>query len=316
MRYAIAAQIPAFFAYDTCAPYTEQAPEEFLGLNGFEWARGHSPRSLAAVLLRRLGLDENERRIFLSYRRQSSEAMALQLRRHLQDCGWHVFLDTFDIEVASADFQVELFRDLDSRSLVLVLESAETRGSPWVNAEIYFAQARGVGIHALVHPEARHLRPRFPGSISTALAAADLIGERSATLLSAQTLGEVADTLQRIHTNAHRLRWEDMMWNVRQTMGDCGLSEVLTTPAGMLVGRRGATTHVVRVTSRRPRLADVFSTARESTGRPWPVKGWVVHRLIEPDPHEIEQIRWLSERHDIQVVPVVEFGRRLRGWDL
>ena len=150
--------VPVVVVWDPDRSYTDQAPEVLHAVNGFAWRHGDPPTELITFLKRLLGIDESTRRVFLSYRRNSSEGLALQLRQRLIDSGWHVFLDQFNIDPA-VNFQAELFRDLDGRSLVLLIEEPDTHESSWVDSEIAFANSHGIGI-SVITPTAVE-KPRF-----------------------------------------------------------------------------------------------------------------------------------------------------------
>ncbi|MBP8806016.1 MAG: toll/interleukin-1 receptor domain-containing protein [Kofleriaceae bacterium] len=92
-----------------------------------------------------------QRRIFISYRRNESQAMARQLHEHFSTRSFDVFLDERSIEPA-VDFQHELRRRLDDSDAVLVLVTPGLADSRWVREELSFAQVRRIGLLGVVWP--------------------------------------------------------------------------------------------------------------------------------------------------------------------
>lgn len=200
----IKAGVPLIAAYQP-RNYRLQTPSVLHAINGFAWGEGGSADRLATTLLRLIGLDERERRIFLSYRRGHGEQIVRQLRYALIDAGWHVFLDTFGIE-PGADFQRDLFRALDSMSLLLVVEGPETRESQWVDDELAYATAHGVGIRAMVLPDVENRTfPRYAEDKVFHISPDTLIRSRGAQdrRLRQPVLRRWVDDLQADHTAAH-----------------------------------------------------------------------------------------------------------------
>ena len=92
-----------------------------------------------------------QRRIFISYRRTESQAMARQLHDHFTERSFAVFLDERSIEPA-VDFQHELKRQLDDSDAVLVLISPALTTSRWVREELEFANTRRIGLLGIAWP--------------------------------------------------------------------------------------------------------------------------------------------------------------------
>ncbi len=92
-----------------------------------------------------------QRRIFISYRRSESLAMARQLYDHFSARSFSVFLDERSIE-PGVDFQHELKRHLDDSDAVLVLVSPGLTTSRWVREELNFAKTRRIGLLGIIWP--------------------------------------------------------------------------------------------------------------------------------------------------------------------
>lgn len=309
-----ALQVPVIVAHDPCRRYEDQSPDHLRAVNGHPWPVGSGPQGIARTLARMVGLDVSHRRIFLSYRRGHGERIALQLRHLLIDAGWRVFLDSFNIP-PGAQFQQELFRDLDARSLVLVIESRSTRDSAWVDDEIAFATAHGIGIRALVLPDVG-TPIRFPEETCISLKPAQLVDANATDpVLREEALDEVLTALQNANTAGFRLRTEDMMTNASGFMTD-ELMTVSRLADNLLVGATPSSSHVVLAIGRRPQPSDIRIVAEEAAragAERTAVQGWLVHRLTDPDPEYIDLISWIAAMHNVEVVSLMSLPAALAG---
>lgn len=102
---------------------------------------------LALAWLRR-----RERRVFISYRRCDSQAIARQLFHAFSLLGYEVFLDDASIP-HTADFQRELKWWLNDADLLLALISPNFGSSTWCVEEFSFAQRQGIGALAVRWPQ-------------------------------------------------------------------------------------------------------------------------------------------------------------------
>ena len=121
----------------------------------------------------------------------------------------------------------------------------------------------------------------------------------------------MVDDLQATHTSAYRLRIDDMVTNVDLAMRHAGLSRARIGEM-LLVGTGDASTHVVLATARRPALADLRRVSDAMTSVPGrPCKGWVVHRLVDPDPDYISLLSWVGDRSEVEVISLMDLRSRL-----
>lgn len=144
-------------------------PPELAPINAFiqerygaEWPHGVVDEVLARTFLRR-----TNRRVFISYRRLDSQAIARQLRDDLLRLGFDVFLDEVSIP-PSVDFQRELMAWLADSDLVIVLGSPRFLESKWTMEEIAFAGAANLGILCIAWPAeiyARNATVGFAGQV-------------------------------------------------------------------------------------------------------------------------------------------------------
>ena len=78
------------------AKFNTVVPEPLHAINALIWDNRRTPsRQLVVDILRRVGLAEEERSIFISYKRTDSRGIAEQLWEALSKRGFKVFLDQY-----------------------------------------------------------------------------------------------------------------------------------------------------------------------------------------------------------------------------
>jgi hypothetical protein len=120
----------------------ETLPSELQRSNIAFW-HGEAMAELALTLLARAGVSDLDRRLFISYRRSETQALANQLFAALTARNVSVFLDTVSVE-PGVDFQTRLFEQLADQSMLLALQSASFSHSTWTRQEVEFAVANGL----------------------------------------------------------------------------------------------------------------------------------------------------------------------------
>ena len=104
-----------------------------------------------------LGLQRSKRKIFISYARMDSSAVAHQLREAFTARWYSVFMDTISIR-PGAVFQEELLQELADSDAVGLLNSPNVKHRPYVQQEIAFADQAGVSGIQVVWPKVQRMR--------------------------------------------------------------------------------------------------------------------------------------------------------------
>lgn len=147
-----ASGIPILPIVDDFKDFTRQIPEELCKFNGCALNQSHGNMdAVVAILLENLDLLRKQRHVFISYRRQESRGVAIQLYEGLDAAGFVVFLDTNSIR-GSEPFQDELWHRLSNVDLVVVLDSPGFLDSRWTEQELAETNAKRIGIVQVVWP--------------------------------------------------------------------------------------------------------------------------------------------------------------------
>jgi hypothetical protein len=121
-------------------------PLRMRALNALVWRS--DPREVLPDLVDTVLLESEDRRIFISYARKDGSAMADRAFEALGRKRFDVFLDRFRLDPGS-DFIERIQDEILDKSMVVVIETPEAIGSPWVRKEVDIAIARRLGLVAV-----------------------------------------------------------------------------------------------------------------------------------------------------------------------
>jgi len=128
-----------------------QVPNELWNISGFELATSSDIEKLVSCILEGLSLLRPSRRLFISYKRDESSTVAIQLFEQLEKNGFDVFLDTHSIRPGEP-FQDELWHRMADTDVVVLLNTPGFLNSNWTTQELAKANAMSIGILQLIWP--------------------------------------------------------------------------------------------------------------------------------------------------------------------
>ena len=128
----------------TDGKFEEEIPRTMKAING-KCYTDEELDYIVNVAFEELRLLRKTRRVFVSYKRSDSVAVANQLYDLLSRHQFDVFLDSYSIR-GSADFQAELHHRITDSDVLIQLNSANFMDSKWCKEEITEANARRVGV--------------------------------------------------------------------------------------------------------------------------------------------------------------------------
>ena len=133
--------------------YSNKVPSELNSINGLAIGEGvHLDFSqLLTCVLENLSLLRKDRRIFISYRRDDTREIALQLYDAFQSQNFDTFLDTHSIQPA-VNMQDNLWHRLADSDVVVLLDSPNFRMSKWTMLEQAQANATSIQILHVLWP--------------------------------------------------------------------------------------------------------------------------------------------------------------------
>jgi TIR domain-containing protein len=174
--------------------FQAEVPESLYLVNGMEpHAQDLGLDSVAARLLEELRLLRERRKVFVSYRRADSSAVAHQLFQRLDERSFRVFLDTFSVPYGR-NFQEELLDNLTDTDVLVLLDTPGVSSSKWVQEEITQANKLGLGVLQLIWPNNKRAREAEMSS-PIYLETKDFEGEPPSPDASSRLKTEVLDRL-------------------------------------------------------------------------------------------------------------------------
>ena len=194
-----------------------ELPAELRSINAmFHDLADTGQRRVVTAALQCLGLLPAQRRVFVSYRREESADVALQLFEAMSARHFDVFLDTHSVSVA-ADFQAALWHRLCDSDVLIMLDTPGYFKSRWTTVEWGRAISKHISMLQLVWPGHEPERESHLAT-SKKLTEADFNGAR----LTPEVLADVALELERVRSVSVALRHSNMVGTLRTAIKDLG----------------------------------------------------------------------------------------------
>lgn len=209
--------VPVVPVVSSAARVRVELPDELQSTNAmFYDSVDASLQRIVTAALQCLGLLPAQRRVFVSYRREESADVALQLYEALSARHFDVFLDTHSVSV-TADFQAALWHRLCDSDVLIMLDTPGYFNSRWTTAEWGRAIAKHISMLQLVWPGHTPVRESHL-STSKKLNDADFNGSR----LTSSVVADVALELERVRSISVALRHTNMVGTLRTAVEDLG----------------------------------------------------------------------------------------------
>ncbi len=139
--------LPIYFNNES---FSKEIPCILENQNGIQYKKIEEDR-IVNIALESFELLNNTRKIFISYKRNESTSVAIQLFEALEAHNFDVFLDTHSIGKAEA-FQEELWHKMTDCDVIVLLNTQNFLNSHWCKEEFAEAGAKQIGIVQLVWP--------------------------------------------------------------------------------------------------------------------------------------------------------------------
>jgi hypothetical protein len=137
--------LPIFFN-----SFKKEIPELLSNQNGIQFSEFRREK-IVDLILESFGKLRNSRKIFVSYKRDESTSIAIQLYEALEKNNFDVFLDTHSIKQGEP-FQEELWHRMTDCDVILLLNTKKFLESEWCENEIAEASVKQIGVIQLIWP--------------------------------------------------------------------------------------------------------------------------------------------------------------------
>ena len=207
-------------------------------------------RSNSDAIFGLIGISDEDQRIFISYKRSDTTALAGQLFDRLNHEGFEVFLDQFSIR-PSVNFQNRLYQELADKAMVIFLESPDFLSSSWVQLEIGFAKKYQLGLLALNvnnSPKIPSIDNEYRTNISL---------QPSTGLLNIHDLDDVSTTIKQHHSLALYTKRNYLTSNIIAALKNNGATTSIDNNGFInVVNKVGNLNYKIWATPRPPKVND------------------------------------------------------------
>ncbi|MGP5521635.1 TIR domain-containing protein [Psychrobacter namhaensis] len=183
------------------------------GINLSEEDRNQKIEQIVNNILEGFSLLKKNRKIFISYKRNESTNVAIQLYENLEKHGFDVFLDTHSIR-KSEPFQDELWHQMADSEIVIILNTSDFLGSYWTQQELATASQLLLGIVIISWPEnsdviAKHAQISYPLKVQNS----DFENSYIHSTLKEKPLSKIIESVESIRARTLASRRDNLISN-------------------------------------------------------------------------------------------------------
>jgi TIR domain len=276
IRGVLAEGVPVIPVVEDLGSFSASVPAELRPLNGWEWSGSDPARRLARILLELLGIEDRQRRVFISHKRGDGLWAAEQLHDELSHQRFLPFIDRFAIREGQR-FQDEIADALEDHAFLLLLETPDAHDSVWVFDEVEYALSHGMGILIVQWPGEPEPVPGSHGLPRLALAGADLEKDpHGFDVLTSAALQRVLAAIEAAHAVGIVRRRRMLTRSVEEAALAAGCTCVQESAWRLLVDRAG-NSMLIDLTPRLPRTEDLQRLDEARVGHVTEPEALLVH---------------------------------------
>ncbi len=242
---------------DNLGQFKSQIPAEASKFNGFEWSGKNPAKELAHIVLGQLGIEERDRRIFISHRRLDGLAAAEQLHDELTHHAFKPFIDRFSIQPGEA-VQEEIADVLEDFAFLLLLETPDAHNSNWVYDEVDYALAHVLGVLIIQWPGKPKQIPGSAGLPRHILKPSDIVKNgHGYDILTPSAIKTIIDEIEDAQACAIVRRRKLLLRGIQESARDAGASCVPLKDWALDITGATNKRSIVCVTPRLPTCEDL-----------------------------------------------------------
>lgn len=292
---------------DDLGTFHDQVPAGVAPLNGFEWSGVDPARRLSRILLEELGIEDSDRRVFISHKRSDGLGAAEQLHDALSHNRFVPFIDRFHVP-PGGDVQEHIADALEQYAFVLLLETPDAHLSPWVFDEVDYALSHTMGTLIVQWPGDPSPLPGSSGIPRIALDASDLTTDSHGyEILTDDALDRLLREVEAAHANGLVRRRRMLVCSVEDAARAKARTPValkdwtmdITSPSGR---------SIVAVAPRLPNAGDLQRLDQARQAIDTDAEALLVHATRHlRDPHR-EHLTWVKGDRNIDLIPENAIG--------
>ena len=299
---AQAGGIPVIPVVERLGTFMASVPACLRPVNGFEFSGADPAQRLTRLLLEELGIEDRQRRVFISHKREDGLAAAEQLYTELSDHGFRPFIDRFSIREGQR-VQDTIADALEQHAFLLLIETPQAHLSEWVFDEIEYALSHAMGITILSWPGDTKPVPGSRRLPRDCLVAAELRkDEHGYDVLTDAALERVVLGVEAAHAEGIVRRRRMLTQSVEDAALAAGCSCVPQRSWRLLVEQAGVST-LVGITPRLPGADDLQSLDQARALQDAEHAAMLVHSARRLRPRLHEHLAWVTGDREITLKP-------------
>lgn len=213
--------LPVFFK-----SFSDDIPCILSNQNGIQFKESELDR-IANIVLESFELLRNTRKIFISYKRNESTSVAIQLYEALESFNYDVFLDTHSIGKGEA-FQDELWHRMSDCDVIVLLNTPGFLESFWCKEEFAEASAKQIGMVQLVWPnhEINKIDPSsyisYPIQLMESNFIDDIFDDKDKSKFLPEFVEQVIQEVESVRARNLAARQDNLIAEFRNIAQQCG----------------------------------------------------------------------------------------------
>lgn len=305
---ALQAGITVIPVVNDLADFTQLVPNALQPINGFAWDGADPARHLARVALEELGIEERQRRVFVSHKREDGLAAAEQLHDALSHIAFQPFIDRFAIR-SGEPVQQTIADALEEHAFLLLLETPLAHTSEWVFDEVDYALSHTLGALIVSWPGNPEPVPGSQGLPRLHLLDGDLLSDSHGyDVLTQDALDRVIETVEGAHASG-LVRRRRMLVKSTEEAAIAGCASCVPLPGWRLKVDHYSTTTVVGTAPRLP-TADDLQRLDEAAQEYAPATAVLVHSARVLRAERRHHLAWVVGSRDLALTPENAIGGR------
>ena len=288
--------------------FEDEVPEVLRPINGVMYSDDELD-SIVNVAFEELRLLRKKRRVFISYKRSDSTAIANQLYDVLSRNQFDVFLDTYSIRGA-ADFQAELRHRITDCDVLIQLNSQGFKKSKWCEEEITEANARRVGVLQINWPG---VKPDAKDQLSQTRKLVELDFKRkrykrNTSTLKTKILNEIAVAVEAIRARNIASRQANLAGEFIKEASRQGRS-IIKEPNFLVEQMENSKFYYYIPTIGVPQSWDCYESVKmlERRNGTSPEKVFLIYDDLSILPEWIKHLEWMNKYLEVQTIKMQDF---------
>ena len=199
--------LPIFFN-----SFSQEIPKILGNQNGLKYTEYHKDK-IVDLVLESFGKLRSSRKVFISYKRDESTSVAIQLYEALEKNNFDVFLDTHSIKQGEP-FQDELWHRMTDCDVILLLNTPKFLESEWCEKEIAEASVKQIGIIQAIWPNHRLERMAevcFPYALSDSNFLKGIYDNKDTSKLNDETINNLVNQVESIRARNLASRQDNLI---------------------------------------------------------------------------------------------------------